>query len=67
MEFVAPEFRTEQVPCRFVELTANGITVDAFYRCGTPAESEEALRHWLQSQIRELEKEIRESRKLLMP
>ena len=44
MEFVAPDLRAEQVPCRFVELTANGVTVDSLYRCGTLAESEQALR-----------------------
>jgi hypothetical protein len=63
-QFVAPELRSEQVPCRFVELTANGVTVDSLYRCGTPAESEEALRHWLQDRIREIEEQIREAEKL---
>jgi hypothetical protein len=63
MEFVAPELRSEQVPCRFVELGANGVTVDSLYRCGTPAESEEALRNWLQQRIREIEEQIRETKK----
>ena len=58
MEFVARELRSEQVPCRFVELAANGVTVDSLYRCGTPAESEEALRRWLHERIRELEGEV---------
>ncbi|SRR5581483_776292 len=55
MEFVAPDLRSEQVPCRFVELAANGTTVDSLYRCGTATESEEALRTWLNQRIRELE------------
>lgn len=60
MEFVEPELRTEQVPCRFVQLAANGVTVDSLYRCGTLAESEEALRNWLHERIRELEEPERE-------
>src|SRR5215475_2936875 len=32
MEFVAPQLRAEQVPCRFVQLTPNGVTVDSLYR-----------------------------------
>ena len=62
MEYVAPKFRTEQVPCRFVELAANGVTVDSLYRCGTLAESEEALRKWLKARIRELEEPEREAK-----
>jgi hypothetical protein len=58
MRFVAPELREEQVPCRFVDLTGNGVTVDSLYRCGTPSESEEALRTWLQRRIHELESQL---------
>ena len=54
-QFVAPELHEEQVPCRFVDLTGNGVTVDSLYRCGTPAESEETLRSWLQRRIHEVE------------
>jgi len=55
MDFVAPDRRTDQVPCRFVELTHQRATVDSFYRCGTFLETEEALRAWLHERIRELE------------
>lgn len=58
MQFVAPDLREEQVPCRFVDLTGNGVTVDSLYRCGTPVESEEALRTWLQRRIHELESQL---------
>jgi len=64
MEFVAPESREEQVPCRFVELAASGVTVDSLYRCGTPAESEETLRRWLRERIRELEAQLQAAREL---
>lgn len=66
MEFVAPELRTEQVPCRFVEL-ANGVTVDSLYRSGTLAESEQALATWLQQRIRGVEEQIREAKEVLPP
>lgn len=64
MEFVAPELRAEQVPCRFVELATDGLTVDSLYRHGTLAESEEALRTWLQHRIREVEGAIREAQEI---
>ena len=59
MQFVPAELRSEQVPCRFVQLGANGITVDSLYRCETLAESEEVLRHWLQGRIVELESQVK--------
>ena len=58
MEFVPSDLQVEQIPCRFVSLTADGITVDSLYRYGTSAESEEALRTWLHQRIREIESEI---------
>jgi hypothetical protein len=64
MEFVLPDLREEQVPCRFVQLTRDGMTVDSLYRYGTPVETEEVLRAWLHRRIRELEEEITESRQL---
>jgi hypothetical protein len=57
MEFVAPDLREEQMPCRFVQL-GNGMTVDSLYRSGTPAETEEILTRWLESRIGEIEAEI---------
>jgi hypothetical protein len=67
MQFVAPDLREEQVPCRFVDLTGNGLTVDSLYRCGTPSESEEALRSWLHQRIHELELELSEVKQLPSP
>jgi hypothetical protein len=64
MQFVAPELQEEQIPCRFVDFTGNGVTVDSLYRCGTPAESEETLRGWLQKRIHELESELAEVKQL---
>jgi hypothetical protein len=64
MEFVAPDLRSEQVPCRFVELTATGVTVDSLYRCGTLPESEQALRQWLRQRVRELETDLQTTSEL---
>ena len=57
MEFVEPERRTDEFPCRFVQLTPNGITVDSLYCCSTESGSEEVLRRWLRDRIQEIEKE----------
>ena len=65
MQFVAPELRDEQVPCRFVQLTHAGVTVDSLYRCCTPGETEHALRNWLHERIHELETQLQESKRLL--
>jgi hypothetical protein len=67
MQFVPAELGEEQIPCRFVDLTGAGVTVDSLYRCGTPAESEEALRSWLQRRIHELESELSELKQLTFP
>jgi hypothetical protein len=60
MEFVPPDLRDEQVPCRFVQLTAEGVSVDSLYRYGTPSETDDLLKHWLEERIRELEANISE-------
>src|SRR5271165_1856846 len=57
IEFVPPDLRDEQVPCRFIPLGAN-LSVDSLYRYGTPEETEQALRKWLQARIREMETEL---------
>ena len=58
MEFVPPALQTEKVPCRFVQLAPGGVTVDSLYRCSTPGETEETLRHWLQERIYEMEAQV---------
>ncbi len=64
IQFVPAEFRDEPSPCRFIQLAANGESVDSLYRYGTHAETEEALRKWLHEQIHELESEISEAARL---
>ena len=63
IEFVPTDLRDEQIPCRFIPLGAN-TSVDSLYRCGTPEETEAALRRWLQTSIRELEVDLAEAAQL---
>jgi hypothetical protein len=58
MQFVTPDLRDEQVPCRFVQLTPEGITIDSLYRYGSTSETEETLSRWLRERIREIEGEL---------
>jgi len=58
VQFVPRDLHTEQAPCRFVHLTAEGITVDSLYRFGSGAETEETLRTWLRQRIHEIEAEL---------
>ena len=61
VQFVAHDLRDEQVPCRFVQLTPEGITIDSLYRYGSTAETEESLSRWLRERIREIEGELSEA------
>jgi len=55
MEFVPEDRRTVRFPCRYIELTESGETVNSFYASGTEQELETALGQWLRRKIRELE------------
>jgi hypothetical protein len=55
--FVPEDRKKESVPCRFIELTKEGQTVEDFYRTSSQVEIEEALARWLRAQIDKMEKE----------
>jgi hypothetical protein len=57
MQLVPPDQRAEKIPCRHIPLTAEGETLDYFYRCGSQVEIEDALKNWLKSTIERLEME----------
>jgi hypothetical protein len=57
MRFVPLDSQDEQVPCRYVQLTSDGVTVDSLYRYGTLDETELTLRNWLLQRIAELRAE----------
>ena len=56
-EFVPQDKRAESIPCRFIQLTNQGQTVEDFYRTGSQVEMEEALASWLRAQIKKIESE----------
>lgn len=56
-QFVPPDCRGEQIPCRHIPLNKEGYTVDTYYRMGTHEELEAALANWLRETIRRLEQE----------
>jgi hypothetical protein len=57
MQFVPKGKQEEAVPCRFIPLTADGETVDDFYRSGTQIQLEAALKNWLRKKISRIEGE----------
>jgi len=56
-QFVPESRRAESIPCRFIQLTEQGQTVEDFYRTSSQVELEEALARWLRAQIEKIEKE----------
>jgi len=56
-QFVPDAQRTESIPCRFIPLTKDGLTVEDFYRTGSQIEMEEALGRWLREQIERIQRE----------
>jgi len=56
-QFVPPGQQKESIPCRFIRLTEEGLTVEHLYRTGSQAEMEEALAKWLRTQIQKIERE----------
>jgi len=55
MQFVPPDCRDEQIPCRHIPLNNEGFTLDTYYRLGNFEDAEGAVRDWLRTKIRELE------------
>lgn len=53
--FVPDDRRAESIPCRFIPLTKDGQTVEDFYRTASQVEMEEALAHWLRTEIKKIE------------
>ena len=54
-QFVPQRFRQEMEPCHFIPLNGEGESVHSMSRQYTPAEVEEALKMWLEAEIRHLE------------
>ena len=56
-QFVPPGQKKEKIPCRFIPLTEDGVTVEDLYRTASQIELEEALAQWLRTQIARIERE----------
>jgi len=56
-QMAPPEFRSAQIPCRRISLTACGESLEDLYRTGTSQEIEEAVVAWLRATIQNLETE----------
>ena len=54
-EFVPENHRAESIPCRFIEITSDGRTIEDFYRTGSQVEMEQALARWLRAAIEKIE------------
>jgi len=55
LDFVAPEHRSEVVPCHFIPLNGSGETIEDLEQKGNQPELEARLKGWLQARINELE------------
>lgn len=55
MQFVPADQKKLAYPCRHIPLNPSGESVAHFYKCGTEAELEAALKTWLKNKIAELE------------
>jgi hypothetical protein len=56
--FVPEQFREELNPCHFIELNKDGESVHSMSRQYTQVEVEQAVRGWLNAEIRRLEQEL---------
>jgi hypothetical protein len=55
IQFVPKDRKNARYPCRHIQLTAQGETVNSFYEWGTQEELQAALKVWLQRRIQKLE------------
>ena len=56
MPFVPTALRHAAVPCHYIPLTADGLTIDSLQRWGTQQELEDAVRSWLERNIAKLKR-----------
>ena len=55
-QLVPPQFRGNQIPCRYIPLNAEGETLDSLYRSSDQFEIEEVFGNWLRRMIAAVEK-----------
>ena len=57
MQFVPPDSRNEEIPCRHIVLNQEGQSIASFYQYGSQTELEDSLRNWLALTIAKLERQ----------
>ena len=57
MEFVGPQDRSQTIPCHFIPLNDAGKTIEKFEMEGNEPKMANAVKHWLQGKISQLEAE----------
>ena len=67
LDFVAPEHRTDTVPCHYIPLDEAGQTVEDLEAEDNEAKLERLVRDWLRSRIQELEESQSNSQGAVSP
>ena len=57
LEFVGPENQTQDVPCHFIPLNADGDTIDDLERRDNESRLEREISAWLRARIKEIEQQ----------
>jgi hypothetical protein len=57
IDFVAPDFRSEDVPCHFIPLNEKAETVEQLEQEENQPKLEAAVKPWLRTKIRKIEEE----------
>ena len=57
LDFVAPEHRTEWVPCHFIPLNTDGETIEDLESQDNQAKLEREVSGWLRAKIKQIEEE----------
>lgn len=57
LDFVAPEHRTEQVPCHYIPLNTDGETIEDLELQDNEARLEREVARWLRDRIKQIEEE----------
>ena len=57
LEFVTPEHQTEQVPCHYIPLNADGETIEDLELQDNQAKLEREVGKWLRDRIKQIEEE----------
>jgi|ERR1041385_1433847 hypothetical protein len=67
IDYVPAGKRAELVPCHFIPLTDEGVTVEGLDMEGNQAKMEEALKNWMRRKIAELEAVNRGKSRIKVP